>query len=87
MTPQEALAIKREARWGRFKDVAARISGVIVGLVIGYAALIGAVYVFDYLASHEDRLREERKLECLKEAANEWVASICLVTYREDKDQ
>ena len=77
MDAELALAIKREARWGNFKDTAYRIGGVGAGLALAFAALFGAVFLFDYIAGYEDRLREERLHECVTNAQTVKVAVAC----------
>ena len=83
MTPQKALEIKREARFSRFKDILSSVVGTGVGLTLAFGIFLGAVYLIDALSEFDyaDYQREQKLMECLKEAKNKYSASYCQINW------
>ena len=83
MTPQEALALKREVRFGRFKDAAATVMGWSVGMIGAISILLIAIEIADF--DWEAYRREQSHLECVKAANNVQVAAWCTKQWGETK--
>lgn len=79
MTPQQALEIRREARFGRFKDLLFTAAAWPLGLTLGGSALFGAILLFDALSEfdYDEYRREQKLMECLQEAKRERAADYC----------
>ena len=83
MTPQQALEIKRQVRFGRFKDIVTSVVGTGIGLTLAFGILFGAVFLFDALSEFDyaEYQREQKLLECLKEAKNKYSVSYCQINW------
>ena len=79
MTPQEALEIRREDRFGRFKDIVTGVSGAGIGLTLAIGIFLVAVYLFDAFSEFDyaEYQREQKLMECIKEAKNKYTAYYC----------
>lgn len=90
LTPQEALKIRREARFGRFKDILFGTAGAGIGVTLALGVFFSTIFLFDALNEfdYEEYQREQKLMECLKEAKNRYSASFCQVNWGpEDKDK
>lgn len=83
LTPREALEIKREARFGRFKDILSSAIGIAIALPLAFGILFGALYLLDALSEfdYEEYQREQKLMECLKEAKNQRSADYCQINW------
>lgn len=88
MTPQEALQIKREVRFRRFKDFIASGTGIGAGLLLAFGIFFGGIFAYDQISefSYADYRREQNLLECLQEAEHPAVAFYCTTAFGPEKD-
>ena len=91
ITPQEALKIKREARFGRFKDMLLNAVGTGIGLTLAFGIFFGGIFLYDALSEFDyaEYQREQKLMECLKEAKNKYSVSYCQINWgpEDDEDQ
>ncbi|MCY3820197.1 MAG: hypothetical protein OXH52_12675 [Gammaproteobacteria bacterium] len=89
MTPQEALEIRREIRFGRFKDIVTNVAGAGIGLTLAIGIFLVAVYLFDAFSEFDyaEYQREQKLMECLKEAKNDHAAFYCQKNWGPQKEE
>ena len=83
MTPKEALEIRREARFGRFKDILSSAVAWGIGVALALGLFFGTVFLLDALFEfdYEEYQREQKLMECLKEAKNTRAADYCQINW------
>ncbi len=83
MTPREALGIRREYRLERMKDILSSAVGFSIALPVACGIFFGAFFLLDALFEfdYDEYQREQKLMECLKEAKNQRSADYCQINW------
>lgn len=83
LTAQETLKFTRQARFGRFKDILSSAVGIVIALPLALGIFFGALFLLDALSEFDyaEYQREQKLMECLKEAKNTRAADYCQINW------